>query len=170
MCVDEDDEVKGHLGVKRSNDMSYENVKVFVKLSLISSFFWHQFCSNLEVGTNDHWVLSHIWYLQRLHQRSSRGQKVILHVLLIAKSGETRGSRTTLFYVVAAEQKNMFYYYNYRGYIFVFILFIYFIYVGNDHLLREKFSFQITSCRKFYHQWIYMYLFFICLHILVCFY
>ena len=58
MWVDEDDEVKGHLGVKRSNYMRPywsvaslfvcdKNVKVFVELALISLFL-HQFRSNLE--------------------------------------------------------------------------------------------------------------------------
>ena len=69
-------------------------------------------CIFMGLGQNDPWVESRMWPQQPWGQRSSRGQWLFLtltgvgsnlilqwlHKYVIAKTGETRGSRTALLY------------------------------------------------------------------------
>ena len=93
---------------------------VFCKIDHYIHIHW---CIVMGLGHNDPWVESHTWPQQTWGQRSSRGQWSLvqvfgkkgqcIHILwcisksnilqwlqkyVIAKAGETRGSRTTLFF------------------------------------------------------------------------
>ena len=66
-CVDEDGEVKGHLGVKRSSDM---------RPCVTCSHFFSSASLVFTLGTNDPRVIPHVCWWGWWGQRSSRGQKV----------------------------------------------------------------------------------------------
>ena len=96
---------------------------MYVVICKIDHCIHIHWCIPMGLGHNDPWVESHMWPQQTLGQRSFRGQWPLvqvfgkrvsvstyfnvfsnlilqwLHKYVIAKAGETRGLRTTLFLV-----------------------------------------------------------------------
>ena len=122
----------------RSMYVMYVYVCMYVVFCKIDHCIHIHWCIVMGLGHNDPWVESHMWPQQTWGQRSSRGQWPLvqvfgkkgqcIHILwcifksnilqwvqknVIAKAGETRGSRTALFWVGAGRWifcKNFFFF------------------------------------------------------------